>query len=54
MTNRSKGEEEKNSSKSSSSCPDDADHRSTDGNPTHREDFTRLVGAAARKRERED
>jgi hypothetical protein len=26
----------------------------TDENPTHREDFTRLVGAAARKREQED
>jgi hypothetical protein len=26
----------------------------TDANPTHREDFTRLVGAAARKREQED
>jgi hypothetical protein len=29
-------------------------HPPNDANPTHREDFNSLVGAAARKRERED
>jgi hypothetical protein len=37
------------------SCvPLEIDPPATDANPTHREDFTRLVGAAARKREQED
>ena len=31
-----------------------ADHRASDANPTHREDFRRLVGAAARKPEPRD
>ena len=30
------------------------DHRASDENPTHREDFRRLVGAAARKPAQED
>jgi hypothetical protein len=32
----------------------DSARPATDGNPTHREDFNSLVGAAARKREQED
>jgi hypothetical protein len=34
--------------------PDEATSPTTDGNPTHREDFNRLLNAAARKREEED
>ncbi|MGA8078956.1 MAG: hypothetical protein WB868_16405 [Xanthobacteraceae bacterium] len=34
--------------------PQAVDPPATGANPTHREDFTRLVGAAARKREQED
>jgi hypothetical protein len=33
---------------------DSLHHHASAGNPTHLEDFTRLVGAAARKREPKD
>ena len=54
MTDRAKEEWKKKRQPKPASSSDDDGHRANDENPTHREDFNSLLGAAVRTPELKD